>query len=55
MSRNEKNNSGSTGSGIGIGAVIAVCCSWSVNHSVGYAILHAICSWFYVIYYLIAY
>jgi hypothetical protein len=47
-------NSTSTGIGIG-GSVIAIVCSWSVNHSIGWAILHGLCSWFYVIYYVIYY
>lgn len=38
--------------GVGIGAVIAGIISWSVNHSVGWCILHVIFGWFYVIYYL---
>lgn len=42
-------------SGIGLGSVIAVTVSWSVNHSILWAILHAICSWFYVIYYACGY
>ena len=43
------------GNGIGLGSLIAVLCSWSVNHSIGWAILHAIFSWFYVIYWAIKY
>lgn len=41
--------------GIGLGSVIAVVCSWSVNHSVLWCILHAVCSWLYVIYWIIEY
>jgi hypothetical protein len=33
------------------GGVIAVCISWSVNHSILWAMLHGMCSWGYVIYY----
>lgn len=40
-------------SGIGYGCVLATVISWSVNHSVLWAILHGICSWFYVFYWLI--
>jgi hypothetical protein len=29
--------------------------SFSINHSVLWAILHGICSWFYVLYYIFAY
>lgn len=39
--------------GIGLGNVIAVVISWSVNHSVLWAIIHGIFGWFYIIYYLI--
>ena len=41
--------------GIGLGAVIAVVASWSVNHSVLWAIVHGLLSWLYVIYYVVAY
>ncbi len=44
---------GSTG--ITLGGLLAVMLSWAVNHSILWAILHFFCSWFYVIYYLIAY
>lgn len=39
--------------GIGFGAALAICISWSVNHSILWAILHGFCSWLYVIYYYI--
>jgi hypothetical protein len=39
--------------GIGLGNIIAVVISWSVNHSVLWAIIHGIFGWFYIIYYLI--
>ncbi|MEZ4909433.1 MAG: hypothetical protein R2774_01095 [Saprospiraceae bacterium] len=45
--------SNGTMGGIGIGSVIAIVASWSRNHSVLWAILHAIMGWFYVIYYVI--
>lgn len=41
--------------GDSIGTIIAVILSWSKWHSIGWAILHGILSWFYVIYYLIIY
>ena len=44
----------SASGGIGIGAVIAILLSWQVNHSVFWCIVHALCSWGYVIYWLIA-
>lgn len=37
----------------GLGLVIAVVVSWSVNHSVGWAIVHGFIGWLYVIYYLL--
>ena len=40
-----------TSAGIGLGSVIAVTISWSVNHSIFWCILHSIFSWFYIIYY----
>lgn len=39
--------------GGGVGGVIAAICSWLINHSVGYAILHFFCGWFYVVWYLL--
>ena len=39
--------------GIGFGSALAICISWSVNHSILWAILHGILSWVYVIYYAI--
>jgi len=41
--------------GIGIGVVIAIILSWTVNHSIGWMIIHGLCGWFYVIYYLCSY
>jgi len=38
-------------SGIGLGSVIAVVCSWDRNRSIIWAILAGIFSWFYVIYF----
>ena len=38
-----------------IGAVLAALLSWSVNHSILWALLHAFLSWFYVIYHWIVY
>jgi hypothetical protein len=39
--------------GIGFGTALAITISWSQNHSILWAILHGIFSWFYVIYYAI--
>jgi hypothetical protein len=41
--------------GLSLGGIIAVVCSWTVNHSLGWAILHFFAGWFYVAYYLITY
>jgi hypothetical protein len=46
------NQSGSlVPAGIGLGSVIAAICSWERNHSIIWAIIAAILSWFYVIYF----
>lgn len=37
--------------GVGFGSALAITISWSVNHSILWAIIHGIFSWFYVIYY----
>ena len=42
-------------SGIGLGEIIAVVLSYSINQSIGWAILHGIFGWFYVIYFAIKY
>ncbi|MEA0555200.1 hypothetical protein U1P98_15890 [Lysinibacillus irui] len=39
--------------GIGFGSVLAITISWSVNHSIIWAIIHGCFSWLYVIYYAI--
>jgi len=39
----------------GLGSMIAIMVSWSVNHSILWAILHGICSWIYVVYYCLEY
>jgi ABC-type Fe3+-siderophore transport system permease subunit len=40
-----------TQTGIGIGAAIAIVCSWQRNRSIPWAILAGVLSWFYVIYF----
>ena len=37
--------------GISFGSALAMVISWSQNHSILWAIVHGILSWFYVIYY----
>ena len=39
--------------GISFGSAMAIAISWSVNHSILWAIVHGILSWIYVIYYAI--
>jgi hypothetical protein len=38
-------------SGVGLGSIIAVACSWQRNRSILWAILAGIFSWFYVLYF----
>lgn len=40
-----------TQTGIGLGAALAVVCSWQRNRSILWAILAGVLSWFYVIYF----
>ncbi len=40
-----------TQSGVTFGCALAICISWSLHHSILWAILHGICSWLYVIYF----
>lgn len=40
-----------TQTGVGLGSIIAVVASWDRNRSIGWAILHGIFGWFYVIYF----
>jgi len=44
-------SSGAAKVGIGFGSALAITISWSVNHSILWAIIHGLLSWFYVIYY----
>ena len=45
------NKSDAAKGGIGLGSVIAVAISWSLNKSILWAIIHGLFGWFYVIYY----
>ena len=40
-------------SGIGIGSALAITISWSLHHSILWAIIQGFFGWFYVIYYMI--
>ena len=39
--------------GLGFGSALAMAISFTVNQSVGWAILHGLFGWFYVIYYCV--
>jgi hypothetical protein len=41
--------------GVSMGMALAMICSWAVKPSVGWAIVHGVLSWFYVIYYIMVY
>ena len=41
------------GGGLTVGGLLAIILSWTVNHSVLWAIVHLFCSWIYVIYWCI--
>lgn len=47
------NNELPTREGLGFGCALAICVSWSCYHSIWWAILHGICSWFFVIWWCI--
>lgn len=38
--------------GITFGSTLAIAISWSLHHSVIWACIHGLLSWFYVIYYI---
>lgn len=38
--------------GIGMGNALAIVISWSLNHSVLWAIIHGLFSWLYILYFL---
>jgi hypothetical protein len=39
--------------GVSFGSALAMAISFNINHSIGWAILHGLFSWFYVIYYAV--
>jgi len=39
--------------GIGLGGLLAVLASWERNKSILWALIHFICGWLYVIYYIV--
>lgn len=44
-----------TSTGITFGTCLAMILSWTAWHSLGWAIIHGIFGWFYVLYYWIVY
>lgn len=44
------NSTSSSSAGIGFGCALAIAISYVTHKSIGWAILHGIFSWFYVIY-----
>lgn len=52
-----KGGCGCCGGGIfgSFGAVLAAILSWQMHHSLVWALIHAFCSWFYVIYHWFMY
>ncbi|MBT3299743.1 MAG: hypothetical protein HN657_00150 [Candidatus Marinimicrobia bacterium] len=41
--------------GVTFGSVLSIVISFTMNHSVFWAIIHGFMSWFYVIYYILVY
>ena len=56
MSDNKRNTEVKVGAGatIGFGTVLAVTLSWAANHAIGWALIHGLLGWLYVIYYLLS-
>jgi hypothetical protein len=44
------NRSGAATAGIGFGSALAMILSFQLNHSILWAMMHGVCSWFYVLY-----
>jgi hypothetical protein len=44
------NQTSGAAAGIGFGSALAMILSFELNHSILWAIVHGICSWFYVLY-----
>lgn len=49
------NKSDAASSGISFGCALAVAISYGTNHSIGWAILHGLCSWAFVLYAAVVY
>lgn len=48
--RQMSNQSNAATAGISFGSALAMILSFQLNHSILWAIVHGVCSWFYVIY-----
>ena len=46
-------SSSSASAGIGFGIALAICISYTAHKSILWAILHGLCSWFYVLYFVV--
>lgn len=47
----EFNSGQATQTGLGLGSILAIVCSWQRNRSILWAIVAGVLSWFYVIYF----
>mgnify|MGYP003295659815 CR=1 FL=1 len=52
---NKNNSIGGITWGACMGTSLATCISWSMWHSLGWALVHGFLGWFYIIYYAIKY
>ena len=54
MSKSKPSHSAAR-AGITFGSALAITISWSMNKSLLWAIVHGLCTWFYVVYYALKY
>ncbi len=52
MAEGKKKGNVVAGSSIGFGAALAMVLSWTANKAIGWAVIHGILGWVYVVYYL---
>ncbi len=55
MSKNDNHVTGAVKSGITFGSALAMIISYTQWKSIGWAVIHGLLSWVYVIYYIIRY
>ncbi|TXT21078.1 MAG: hypothetical protein FD134_2763 [Gallionellaceae bacterium] len=48
-----RKNVQAAGAGVSLGTVLAIIISWSVNHSILWALVHGFLGWIYVLYYVL--